>query len=101
MTQQIAVITPPTVMTSDAVLDSIRNLLPIEAQHWLTTAGNNGTRNTTIVNDNNTFTVTTQWSDAEALAGYKTVMAGASSDIANAIESDGWTMTLTPLTADL
>jgi len=100
MIQQVVVITPDAAKTVTEVLGYIRSLLPYEVTEYLDICSDNGTRSTVVADENNTFTVTTEWHD-DAVAQYKTLMADVSPIAAQTVTDAGWSMVFTPLTADL
>lgn len=100
MVQQIVVITPDTAETVESVLGFIRSTLPDAVTDYLASCQIAGTRTTSVVVDDNTFTVTTQWDDS-AVEEYKTLMASVSGPSATTVADAGWTMEFTPLTTDL
>tara|TARA_B110000503_G_scaffold137589_1_gene222071 strand:- start:3676 stop:3978 length:303 start_codon:yes stop_codon:yes gene_type:complete len=100
MTTQTVVITPSTEMSSSASIDYIASLLPTAViNHLATTAG--VTRTVSTSSNGNTHTIVTTWSDDTDKETFKTLMADVSSGVISTLESEGWAISFTPLTADL
>ena len=100
MIQQVVVITPDTTQSTAEVLGFVRTTLPDAVLEYLDSCFSAGTRNTSVVVEDNVFTITTQWHD-DAVAQYKTLMADVSPVAAQTVADAGWSMAFTPLTADL
>lgn len=100
MITQTTVFTPGSSMSITEALARIADLLPAEVINFLAQSAANGARNTSTTESNGTFTMVTEWSE-DAAQEYKTLMSTVSDGVTAQLQSEGWTITFTPETADL
>lgn len=101
MTTQTVVFTPNRLMTTQECLNYIGFLLPVEVLRHLSSTEASGSRSITKTDSNNTHTVVTTWHDNDDKETFKTLMSSVSAGVISRLESEGWTITFTPLTVDL
>ena len=100
MVQQIVVFTPNTQLSVIEAFNHITSLLPQEIVNYLESSYFDGKRTSAITEDNNTFTLVTDWDDV-AVQQYKILMADVSASVAEQLSDDGWVIEFAPLTVDL
>lgn len=101
MTTQTVVFTPNSPMSTEGCLNYIATLLPSDVLMHLSLTEASGSRSTTKTDSNNTHTVVTTWHDNDDKETFKTLMSSVSDSVISQLESEGWTITFTPLTVDL